>query len=112
MRVREKVVLSTEGQPTRVKRQYDQAHTPLDRLCETDAISQEQKDELLSLRDQANPRNLRQAIYDQIDCIFGLPGAKPGVTEDVYKILSQPIQIPKGEGASVTLSFGLIASSR
>ncbi len=105
MRVREKIIVSKEGQSPRVKRRYDQARTPFDRLCETDAISKERKEQLLSLRDQVNPRKLRQAIYDQIDYIFSLPGAKPGVTEDVYQTLSQPIQILKGEGASVTFSF-------
>jgi len=112
MRVTEKIIVSREGQSTRVKQQYDQARTPLDRLCETDAISKEQKEHLLSLRDQVNPRKLRQAIYDQIDYIFSLPGAKPGVTEDVYQTLSHPIQILKGEGASVTLSFEPITSFR
>jgi len=105
MRVTEKIIVSADGRSTRVKRRYDQARTPLDRLCETDAISKERKEQLLSLRDQANPRKLRQDIYDQIDYIFSLPAAKPGVTEDVYQTLSQPIQMLKGEGASVTSLF-------
>jgi len=110
MRVMEKIIVSRDGQPPRVKRRYDQARTPLDRLCETDAISKRRKEELLSLRDQVNPRKLRRDIYDQIDYIFNLPGAKPGVTEDVYQTLSQPIQMLKGEGASVTLLFEPITS--
>jgi hypothetical protein len=112
MRVKEKIIVSRDGQSPRVKRHYDQARTPLDRLCETNAISQEQKEELLALRDQVNPRKLRQAIYDQIDYIVSLPGAKPGVTEDVYQTLSQPIPILKGEGASVTLLLEPITSFR
>jgi|GEM_PF-2380634 len=112
MRVTEKIIVSRDGQSTRVKRRYDQARTPLDRLCETDAISKERKEQLQSLRDQVNPRKLRQDIYDQIDYIFNLPGAKPGVTEDVYQTLSQPIQMLKGEGASVTFSFERTISVR
>lgn len=59
MRVTEKIVLSAENQPTRIKRRYDQARTPFDRLCETDVIPEEQKEQLRILRDQVKPRQLR-----------------------------------------------------
>jgi len=61
--------------------------TPFDRLCDTDAIFPEDKELLEALRDQTNPRQLRQEIYDLIDQIFALPGAVPGVTEDVFQTL-------------------------
>ncbi|MHC4725541.1 MAG: hypothetical protein ACYS9V_15115 [Planctomycetota bacterium] len=77
----------------------------MDRLCATDAISQAQKDQVLALREQTNPRKLRQTIYDQIDAIFRLPGGQEGVTEDIFQTLAQPIQIPKGADISVTLLF-------
>jgi len=112
MRVSEKIILPTDGRGSRVKRRYDQARTPLDRLCDTDAISQAQREQLLALRDQTNPRKLRQTIYDQIDAIFRLPGATPGVTEDVFQTMAQPIQTPKGEDISVTLLFEPITTSR
>ncbi len=112
MRVTEKIVLSAENQPTRIKRRHDQARTPFDRLCETDVVSQEQKEQLRILRDQVNPRQLRQEIYNLIDHIFRLPGAVPGKTEDVYKTLSTPTQGRKGEGIPVTLSFEPITSVR
>jgi hypothetical protein len=51
------------------------------------------------------PRRLRQAIYDQIDFIFSLPCAQPGVTEDVFQTLSQPTFTPQDENFSVTLLF-------
>jgi hypothetical protein len=112
MRIREKIILPTDGRGSRIKRRYDQARTPLDRLCATDAISQAQKDQLLALREQTNPRKLRQTIYDQIDAIFRLPGAQEGVTEDIFQTLAQPIQIPKGADISVTLLFEPITFSR
>jgi hypothetical protein len=83
MRLAEKTWVREEGQPSRLKRRYDKARTPFDRLCETEAISQEQREHLEALRDQTNPRQLRQEIYDLIDYISSLPGAVPGVTEDV-----------------------------
>lgn len=100
MRLKEKIVVCTaEGQPTRLKRRYDQARTPFDRVCATNAISQERQAQLEALRDQTNPRQLRQEIYALIDYVFSLPGAVPGQTEDVHQTLTthsspdtQPLQ--------------------
>jgi len=105
MRLREKIILPTGDRSSRIKRRFDQPRTPLDRLCATDALAQPQIDQLLALRDQVNPRRLRQAIYDQIDFTFSLPCAQPGVTEDVFQTLSQPVFSPKGVDFSVTLLF-------
>jgi hypothetical protein len=87
MRLAEKVATLAEGQATRIKRRYDQARTPFDRLCETKTITQEHRDQLEALRDQTNPRQLRQEIYDLIDYIFSLPSTVPGQTEDVHQTL-------------------------
>ena len=116
MRLSEKITqpsLSAQGQPSRIKRRFDQARTPFHRLCETDAIAEEEKEQLRTLRDQVNPRQLRQEIYQLIDHhIFLLPPAVPGKTEDVYETLFAPTETQKGEGAMVTLSFERMASLR
>jgi hypothetical protein len=123
MRLTEKTPIGQEGQPSQIKRRYDQAATPFDRLCTTNAIPQERREQLEALRDQTNPRLLRQEIYDFIDHIFSLPGATAGTTEDVHQTLmtaSSPLEEavyfpgqqcpdltkPGKEGACpVTLSF-------
>ena len=87
MRLREKTVIREQGQASRIKRRFDKAATPFDRLCATEAISPQQKDRLQTLRDQTNPRQLRREIYDLIDHIASLPCAVPGVTEDVRQTL-------------------------
>jgi hypothetical protein len=87
MRLKEKIWMREEGQTSRATRRFDQATTPFDRLCATKAISQERKEQLTTLRDQTNPRQLRQEIYDLIDSIVTLPCAVPGVTEDVRQAL-------------------------
>jgi hypothetical protein len=87
MRLREKTWIRQEGQPARARRRFDQAATPFDRLCKTETISQERKDQLEALRDQTNPRQLRQEIYDLLDYIASLPCSLPGVTEDVHQTL-------------------------
>jgi hypothetical protein len=105
MHLAEKTVIPATGRSTRVKRRYDQAQTPFDRLCATYAISGQDRHRLQALRDQTNPRQLRQEIYDLLDHLFTLPCATPGITENVYQTLVLPLTLPKGEDALVTLSF-------
>jgi len=101
-----------EGQPSRLRRRFDRARTPLDRLCETDAISEQQKAQLRDLHDQTNPRQLHREIYQLLDEIFLLPGATPGQTEDVYETLFAPVEIQEGEGIPVALSFESMTTLR
>jgi hypothetical protein len=88
MHLAEKEITRQEDQPTRVKRRYDDAATPFDRLCRTDAILPKHRDQLSALRDETNPRRLRQDIYDAIEQIFALPGASPDRAEDVRLTLA------------------------
>jgi len=87
MRLAEKTWVQEEGQPSRVKRRFDQAATPFDRVCAAQAIPQELEEQLRTLREQTNPRRLRQEIHKLIDTIVALPRAIPGVTEDVRRTL-------------------------
>lgn len=84
-----KEVIREDGQTARVKRHYDDAQTPFDRLCKTNVILPEHRRQLEALRDSINPRRLRQQIYDAIETIFKLPGAVPGVTENVHLTLAK-----------------------
>jgi hypothetical protein len=115
MRLVEKTTIPlhpAQGQPLRIKRRFDQARTPFDRLCETEAISPEQKQELRTFRDQINPRQLRREIHQLLDQIFSLPGAVPGHTENVYETLFTSTETQKEEGIPVTLSFDRMTSLR
>ena len=103
MRLSEKTSIHQEGQPSRVKRRFDKAATPFDRLCAAKAISSERKDQLAALRDQTNPRQLRQEIYDLIDYIASLPCAVPGMTEDVRQTIVTTL-IPEREGKPLSRS--------
>ena len=59
IRLKEKLLLpAAQGRPTRVKRRYDQARTPFDRLCATNALSQQRQAQLNALREQTNPLSL------------------------------------------------------
>ncbi len=53
MRLVEKTLIpAAEGRPARVKRRYDQPRTPFDRLCETSAINEEERERLEALRER------------------------------------------------------------
>jgi hypothetical protein len=58
---------------------------------------------LEALRDSINPRRLRQEIYDDIESIFKLPGAVPGITENVHLTLAKNHQ--KGKDELLDLAF-------
>ncbi len=107
MRLEEKIIIPGEdGQPARVKYRYDRARTPFERLCESEVLLPEHREQLEALRDQTNPRQLRQEIYDWIDYIFSLPGAVPGVTEDVHLTLRAPHRLKmRGGDAPCTFCF-------
>jgi hypothetical protein len=105
MHLTEKTVIPVDGRSARIKRRYDQAQTPFDRLSTTNAISNQDCQRLQALRDQTNPRQLRREIYDLLDYLFTLPCATPGITEDVYQTLVLPLTLPKGEDTLVTLSL-------
>ena len=84
MRVAEKTVIAEDGQRTKIKRRYDAARPPFDRVCATEAISHERRTQLTALRDQTNPRQLLATIRELIDLIFSLPNAVPGEVQNVY----------------------------
>jgi hypothetical protein len=86
MRMVAKEAIPQPGLPAKIIRRYDQPRTPFDRLCATGALAPELETRLHTLRQQTNPRQLRRAIYDQIDTIFTLPGAVSGTTESIFDI--------------------------
>jgi hypothetical protein len=88
MHLIDKKVIPQDGKPARVKRCHDDARTPFDRLCKTNAILPEHRQQLEALRDATNPRRLRQEIYDAIEQLFALPDAVPGVAENVHLTLA------------------------
>ena len=106
MRLAEKhVIPGEEGQGAQVQRRYDDPRPPFDRLCETEVLLPHHREQLEALRDQTNPRQLRQEIYDWIDYIFSLPGAVPGVPENVHLTLQADHRAQKGGSSSLLFSF-------
>jgi hypothetical protein len=90
MHTTEKQVVATSDGGTRIRRRYDRARTPFERLRETGVLSPRQQQELEAVHQQTNPLQLREEIYALIDHIFSLPSAVAGVTEDVYQLVGLP----------------------
>ena len=77
-------------QEHKVKRIYDDALPPFDRLCKTEALSPARQLELETLRQNTNPMILRRNIQTWIDRLYALPVLKEGVVEDVRLSLFDP----------------------
>jgi hypothetical protein len=92
MHLVEKEIVREEGQATRVRRRHDKARTPFERLCETEAILPNHREQLEALRDSINPRRLRSEIYDDIAHIRALPCAEPGSTQNVHLTLAKNLE--------------------
>jgi hypothetical protein len=85
-----KEVVPTSDGGTRIRRRYDSARTPFERLSETGVLSAIARQKLEDLHEQTNPLRLREEIYDLVDQIFALPNAVPGVAESVYELVNLP----------------------
>ncbi len=113
MRLSVKEVLPTTNGIPQIRRHFDPAQTPLDRLLATQTLTTKQAASLKVLRRDTNPRQLLKDLYQQRDALFELPQAAPDQTEDVRQTLynqnrqqgkNQTIYTWKGEGGLVTFS--------
>jgi len=77
----------------RVHRRYDLAQTPFDRLCATAVLLPAHHQQLVALRDQTNPRQLRREIQAGLDQLWALPKAQPGASENVHQTLLSHLTI-------------------
>lgn len=88
MRLQQKEVFSNNDDTKRVRRRFDTAQTPFERLCATGVMSAQEQQEWRQWRHCINPRQLRRDIYQQIDVLFSLPGLAPGAVENVRDSLT------------------------
>jgi hypothetical protein len=112
MRLAEKTVLPAERGPGKIRRRFDRAQTPFDRLCATGRLPEQRSRQLHAQRDAINPRQLREQIYALLAKLMALPCASPVLSQDVYKTLFQPTKPRKGQPVPVTLSFDRTMSPR
>jgi hypothetical protein len=99
LRLKEKTVFTDPDGRKRVRRVFDRAETPFERLCATGVLPPAECSRWRAYRDSINPRQLRRTICQQLDALSRMPGAKPGTPIDVRDALINLHQ--KGEGLSV-----------
>jgi hypothetical protein len=113
MRLSAKELLPTTNGIPQVRRRFDEARPPLDRLLATKTLSTKQAAQLKVLRRDTNPRQLLTELYRLRDTLLELPLASPGQSEDVRQTLQNQNRhqeekptpfIGKGAGGPVTLS--------
>jgi hypothetical protein len=95
LRMQAKTLVQRPGERPHLQRTYDIAHTPLDRLCATNVLPQQQQDALLHWRNGINPRRAHQDIHALLDYIMVLPAATK--IQDVHAAvaaLDQPVPWP------------------
>ena len=112
MRLEEKTVTPGKNGRRRIRRRYDRARTPLDRLCALGALDSKTRDELEQLRRKTNPRQLRREIQELLRQLHHLPAAKEGQKQDIYQTLFSRPNTRKGAGSPVTISFGRTIPAR
>jgi hypothetical protein len=71
----------------RIRRRYDTARTPFERLKATGVLSEQDAETLEQMRAQINPRALRQELLKAIVELFKLPMAQDGKSEDIFSTL-------------------------
>jgi hypothetical protein len=104
MRIQEKITVLTKNGAHRIRRRYDDAKTPFDRLYATGKLDPVRHRHLEQLRQNTNPRRLRSEIYRLLDRLHRLPRASEKRSENVYETLFEVPESMKGEDISVTLS--------
>lgn len=79
----------------RVRRKWDVARTPFERLVASGLLDQEEEQiaRLRGVWERSDPLRLREQILADVVALFELPGAQPGRTEDVFPTLALPLSI-------------------
>jgi hypothetical protein len=88
LRLKSKDFLGPAGSLNHIKRHYDIAQTPFERLCAAHVLSPAQQTYLEQLRKHTNPRQLHREIEALLDQLRCLPDAVQGHSEDVRLTLS------------------------
>jgi hypothetical protein len=87
MRLKEKISMPSSDGRYRLKRRFDRARTPLDRLIDMDALDESAQRSLTAIRKQINPLNLRKQIYSLIHHLLNLPEAAQDSIQNVHDTL-------------------------
>ena len=106
LHIREKILVVTDGQRPHVKRRYDTASTPFDRLGQAHGLPAERQQALEQLRQQTNPRRLHQQVHTLLAGVLALPVADgPQDVRTTLAALAEPVPWPM-DGLPLKLAEG------
>ena len=92
LHISEKILVVDDGQRPHVKRRYDTASTPFDRVCQAKGLPAERQQQLEQLRQQTNPRRLHQQVHTLLDFVLALPAAdSPQDVHETLAALAEPV---------------------
>jgi len=95
LHISEKILVVDDGQRPHVKRRYDTARAPFDRLCQAKGLPAERQQQLEQLRQQTNPRRLHQQVHTLLDFVLALPAAdSPQDVHETLAALAEPVPWP------------------
>ena len=77
----------------RIRRRWDAARTPFERLLAVQVLTDEQAAPLQALYERTDPRALRERLQRDVRALFALPGAQADHSEDVFATLGLPLTI-------------------
>jgi hypothetical protein len=90
-----KTLVVNDGQRPHVKRRYDTASTPFDRLWQAHGLPADRQQALEQLRQQTNPRRLHQQVHALLDGLLALPAAdSPQDVRKTLAALAEPVPWP------------------
>jgi len=112
MHLTEKRVVQLSDGHTSIRRVYDQARPPFERVSDSGVIPPTRYANLYASRSAINPLVMRQEIETLIQRLYALPKARQDTPQNVYESLFKPILHKKGEDLSVALSFDSISTVR
>jgi hypothetical protein len=92
-----KTLVSQAGQRPHLRRRYDAASPPFDRLCAAQLLPPDSQHALAHLRQQTNPRQLHRQVHQLLDCVLALPAASsPQDVRATLTALTAPTPWPRG----------------
>jgi hypothetical protein len=95
LHIREKILVVADGQRPHVKRRYDTASTPFDRLCQANGLPAARQQALEQLRQQTNPRRLHRQVYTLLADVLALPAAdSPQDVRETLAALAESVPWP------------------
>jgi hypothetical protein len=90
-----KTLVVNDDQRPHVKRRYDTASTPFDRLCQANRLPAARQPALEQLRQQTNPRRLHQQVYTLLADVLARPAAdSPQDVRETLAALAERVPWP------------------